>query len=235
MCYTHYTLSSYPPSLIAVSSILTTLRPVLETVVTRDTPSPSSSSSCSSPSSLAGKSDEPLENVIEAVEKLTLVERSLVLKCMEKLESLMHASLPPSPSPSDEDGSPLSKSVVERSASYPQLALRSLFPETEIIDSQPSNLSGLSTGLSWVHLDVYSIVTNSLNVSLTYFWCTTGCCLQTPTMINYKIKLWTVLYKILQIHLIMRIKFSRAELVQPKLVFLKGSRPKFTLWRVKYI
>ena len=42
------------------------------------------------------------------MERLSLAERSLVLECMEKLEELMRASLPPSPSPSPEGLIPVS-------------------------------------------------------------------------------------------------------------------------------
>merc|ERR1712117_828610 len=64
LCYSHFSLASFPPSLIAVSSILTTLRPTIESSVSlvttlRDTPSPSSSSSCHS-SPLVTNTDSPL-------------------------------------------------------------------------------------------------------------------------------------------------------------------------------
>ena len=114
MCYSQPSLALYPPSLIAAASVITTLRPVLDRVphAHRDTPSPSS---CSSPSSESTHSSptgstsrearittDPIDQVIDAVERLTLAERSLVMECMEKLEELMRASLPPSPSPSPE-------------------------------------------------------------------------------------------------------------------------------------
>merc|ERR1711997_776205 len=64
LCYSHFSLASFPPSLIAVSSILTTLRPTIESSLVpllRETPSPSSSHS----SPLAkSDSDSPLERVI---------------------------------------------------------------------------------------------------------------------------------------------------------------------------
>lgn len=106
LCYSHLGLSSYPPSLIAVASIMTTLRPSLEhcaIIPPCDTPSPSSSSSGSANSSPAGlgKYDEPLDKVIEALQKITLVEKHSVISCMDELEQLMQASLPPSPVPSD--------------------------------------------------------------------------------------------------------------------------------------
>ena len=115
MCYSQPSLALYPPSLIAAASVITTLRPVLDRAphAHRDTPSPSS---CSSPSSESTHSSpttsstsrearikDPIDQVIEAVERLSLAERSLVMECMEKLEELMRASLPPSPSPSPDD------------------------------------------------------------------------------------------------------------------------------------
>merc|ERR1719297_162155 len=51
LCYSHFGLATFPPSLIAVSSIMTTLRPTIEASlipIIRDTPSPSSSSSSGS-------------------------------------------------------------------------------------------------------------------------------------------------------------------------------------------
>merc|ERR1719336_3373435 len=99
LCYSHFSLASFPPSLIAVSSIMTTLRPAIESSpvpILRDTPSPSSSSSSSSPSChtspLLTKTDSSLERVIEAVQKVTLSDKASVLTCMEKLEEIMQAS-----------------------------------------------------------------------------------------------------------------------------------------------
>merc|ERR1711953_1380445 len=134
LCYSHFSLASFPPSLIAVSSIMTTLRPAIESSlvpILRDTPSPSSSSSSSSchTSPLLGKTDSPLERVIEAVQKMTMSEKASVLNCMEKLEEIMRASLPPSPAQSEEEH--------EHPASSSSLVTRALFPE----DSQPSQCS----------------------------------------------------------------------------------------------
>jgi len=134
LCYSHFSLASYPPSLIAVSSIMTTLRPTIESslVPLRDTPSPSSSSSSSSchSSPLAkSDSDSPLERVISALQKMTMSETASVLTLMEKLEEIMRASLPPSPAQSEEEH--------EHPASSSSLVTRALFPE----DSQPSQCS----------------------------------------------------------------------------------------------
>merc|ERR1711988_1636795 len=133
LCYSHFSLASFPPSLIAVSSIMTTLRPAIESSpvpILRDTPSPSSSSS-SSPSChtspLLTKTDSSLERVIEAVQKVTLSDKASVLTCMEKLEEIMQASLPPSPAVSDEEKSPLS--THQSLASSSPLAPRTLFNE----------------------------------------------------------------------------------------------------------
>lgn len=106
LCYSHIGLSSYPPSLIAVASIMTTLRPSLAShslIPPCETPSPSSSSSGSTQSSPSGigKVEEPLDKVIEALQKVTLVEKHSVVTCMDELEQLMQASLPPSPVQSD--------------------------------------------------------------------------------------------------------------------------------------
>jgi len=134
LCYSHFSLASYPPSLIAVSSIMTTLRPTIESSlvpILRDTPSPSSSSSSSCHSSPLAKSDSdsPLERVISALQKMTMSETASVLTLMEKLEEIMRASLPPSPAQSEEEH--------EHPASSSSLVTRALFPE----DSQPSQCS----------------------------------------------------------------------------------------------
>ena len=133
LCYSHFSLASFPPSRIALSSIMTTLRPAIESSpvpILRDTPSPSSSSS-SSPSChtspLLTKTDSSLERVIEAVQKVTLSDKASVLTCMEKLEEIMQASLPPSPAVSDEEKSPLS--THQSLASSSPLAPRTLFNE----------------------------------------------------------------------------------------------------------
>ena len=135
LCYSHFGLATYPPSLIAVSSIMTTLRPTLESslIPVRDTPSPSSTSSGSTHSSpTTAKSDDPLDKVIEAVQKMTLVEKQSVMSCMEKLEEIMRASLPPSPSVSDDEKSPISSySSMSRVLSSSPLTSRSLFTDPE--------------------------------------------------------------------------------------------------------
>jgi len=135
LCYSHFGLATYPPSLIAVSSILTTLRPTLELslIPIRDTPSPSSTSSGSTHSSpSSAKSDDPLEKVIEAVQKMTLVEKQSVMSCMEKLEELMRASLPPSPGVSDDENSPISSySSMSRVLSSSPFTSRSLFTDSD--------------------------------------------------------------------------------------------------------
>merc|ERR1712038_74522 len=135
LCYSHFSLASFPPSLIAVSSIMTTLRPSIESSLSlvpslRETPSPSSSSCHSSP--LASKSSDPLDNIIEAVQKITLVEKKSVMSCMEKLEEIMRASLPPSPSLSDDEKSPISSyPSVSRVLSSSPLTSRTLFADPE--------------------------------------------------------------------------------------------------------
>merc|ERR1711994_737606 len=80
LCYSHFSLASFPPSLLASSAIMTTLRPSIESSLSlvpslRETPSPSSSSSCHS-SPLASNTDSPLERVIQAVQKMTMSEKS---------------------------------------------------------------------------------------------------------------------------------------------------------------
>merc|ERR1711990_875130 len=115
-----------PPSLIAVSSIMTTLRPTIESSlvpILRDTPSPSSSSSsssCHSSPLVKSDSDSPLERVISALQKMTMSETASVLTVMEKLEEIMRASLPPSPAQSEEEHPASSSSSI---------APRALFPE----------------------------------------------------------------------------------------------------------
>merc|ERR1712117_513828 len=133
LCYSHFSLASFSPSLIAVSSILTTLRPTVESslIPPRDTPSPSSTSSGSTHSSPASaKSSDPLDKVIEALQKITLVEKQSVMSCMEKLEEIMQASLPPSPSVSDDEKSPISSyPSVSRVLSSSPLTSRTLFAD----------------------------------------------------------------------------------------------------------
>jgi len=135
LCYSHSSLASYSPSLIAVSSILTTLRPTVESSLlpVRDTPSPSSTSSGSTTSSpTSGKRSDPLESIIEAVQKITLVEKQSVLSCMEKLEEIMRASLPPSPGVSDDEKSPVSSySSVSRVLSSSPITSRTLFTDPD--------------------------------------------------------------------------------------------------------
>jgi len=116
LCYSHFVLATYPASLIAVSSIMTTLRPSIESslIPVRDTPSPSSSSSSSSthssPASGVKTESGPLDTVIDALQKVTLTDKHAVLQCMEKLEQIMQSSLAPSPAASDEERSPVSSS-----------------------------------------------------------------------------------------------------------------------------
>jgi len=135
LCYSHFSLATYSPSLIAVSSILTTLRPAVESslIPVRDTPSPSSTSSGSTHSSpAAATSTDPLDNIIEAVQKITLVEKKSVMSCMEKLEEIMRASLPPSPGVSDDEKSPISSyPSVSRILSSSPLTSRTLFADPE--------------------------------------------------------------------------------------------------------
>jgi len=139
LCYSHSGLSSWSASLIAVSSIMTTLRPSIESslIPVRDTPSPSSSSSSgsttSSPSSV--KHDSALDKVIDSLRKVTLTERSMVLECMETLEQLMQSSLPPSPAASDEESSPSLPPSSSLVSSSPLLlpAPRALFSDKSLL------------------------------------------------------------------------------------------------------
>jgi len=137
LCYSHFSLASYPPSLIAVSSIMTTLRPTIESSlipILRDTPSPSSSSSSSCHSSplVKSDSDSPLERVISALQKMTMSETASVLTVMEKLEEIMRASLPPSPAQSEEEDPPATSSPSSSS-----IAPRALFP----VEADPGQCS----------------------------------------------------------------------------------------------
>jgi len=121
LAYSHPSLAALPPSLLAASAILTALRPALETGgamlgAPRDTPSPSSSSSCSSTSPMAktshsplassSTSAEPLAPLLKAMERITGAQRSEVVSAMEQLEEVMAASLPPSPEISEDEASP---------------------------------------------------------------------------------------------------------------------------------
>jgi len=143
LCYSHFGISTFAPSLIAVSSIMTSLRPKIESALipVRDTPSPSSSSSSGSVHSSpeAPKVPEiasPLDKVIESLQKVTLTEKRAVLQCMQQLEQIMQSSLqsPPSPAASDEERSPLSSSTKILSSS--PIAPRILFSDAEKLLSQ---------------------------------------------------------------------------------------------------
>ena len=94
LAYSHPSIAALPPSLIAASAILTALRPALETGgamlgAPRDTPSPSSSSSCSSTSPItktshslldsSSTSAEPLTPLLKAMEKITGAQRTEVM------------------------------------------------------------------------------------------------------------------------------------------------------------
>lgn len=145
LCYSHFGLASWSASLIAVSSVMTSLRPNIEAAmmpVVRDTPSPSSSSSVgsnhSSPTTSV-KEDTALDKVIDSLRKVTLTDKSLVLECMETLERMMQSSLPPTPAASDSEQEPSpvlhpssSSSILSSSPILP--APRSLFK-----DSSPSH------------------------------------------------------------------------------------------------
>lgn len=143
LCYSRACLACLSPSLIAASSILTTLRPGLETggcllSAPRDTPSPSSSSSSShsSPPTHPHTSD-PLHPLLQAMEKITTAERRDMLGCMQQLESIMQSSLPPSPDISEDESSP---SHQPSSSSSPISSSRRLFPSSTHIDSTPTKL-----------------------------------------------------------------------------------------------
>ena len=145
LAYSQPSLASLPPSLLATSSILTTLRPGLETgallSAPRDTPSPSSSSSSCSHSPL-GPSSDPLLPLLVALERITSVERREVLATMERLEALMQASLPPSPEGSEDEATTPPSSLLPSSSSSPlSSSSRRLFPST--IESTSSKLTDL--------------------------------------------------------------------------------------------
>ena len=144
-------LFSLPPSLLAVSSIMTALRPALEAAVsvTRDTPSPSSGSGHSSAHSSPSAPPPPpapaspalgsVDLVLGAMGRLAVADRAEVMEVVARLEQLMQASLPPSPAQSDEERSPAggqdqppAASASRLLASSP-LAPRTLFTDPEAI------------------------------------------------------------------------------------------------------
>lgn len=92
MCSAHHTFSPMAPSLVAAACVLTTLRPLLE-APTQDTPSPSS---CSSAGSTTSRMPD-IETVLDAVENITLLNKEVVKDCMDRIDLLMRADLPPSP------------------------------------------------------------------------------------------------------------------------------------------
>ena len=95
--------------------------------------------------------------VVQAVEKLALVQRSLVHECMAQLEELMAATLPLPPSPassSEEDKDEVTSSAAGprlkgRSSSFPQLTpagRRTLFGGGEEAGQLTSGTSDLHLG-----------------------------------------------------------------------------------------
>ena len=146
LCSAHGSFSSLNPSLVAAASVLTTIRPFLEANRRLDpdteaaaSPLSSGSSSVSSP----GGSIDYLEDVLDAVEKYTMIDKvrcsfvtnlkstnmqsmlaslqDYVREVMDRIEMLMRASLPPSPVPSpraesgDEEERKSTKGDEERS------------------------------------------------------------------------------------------------------------------------
>jgi len=119
MCSAQDVFSSFSPSLIAAACVMTTLRPLLmedssednisstpssSVQLIRNTPSPSSCSSNSSTpiKSKTSKSSKipDVNQVLDIVQNFTLADKECVRKCMDQIEILMHASLPPSPTSS---------------------------------------------------------------------------------------------------------------------------------------
>jgi len=165
LAYSHPSIAALPPSLIAASAILTALRPALETGgamlgAPRDTPSPSSSSSCSSTSPItktshslldsSSTSAEPLTPLLKAMEKITGAQRTEVIGAMEQLEEVMVASLPPSPEISEDETSPRASQTTSspkvRSEENPLSSSRRLFskespPPSFSAEQSPSKLN----------------------------------------------------------------------------------------------
>jgi len=129
LCSAHGSFSSLNPSLVAAASVLTTIRPFLEAhrrladpveaEAAAASPLSSGSSSVSSP---GGGSIDYLEDVLDAVEKYTMIDKDYVREVMDRIEMLMRASLPPSPVPtsprsesSDDEESRSTKGTEERS------------------------------------------------------------------------------------------------------------------------
>jgi len=119
-CHTHYTLARLPPPVLAAVAILAAIRPMLQMPpppnLILDTPPPSStSSSChSSPeispikqrrsprcrSSSSSSAITEMDRLISKVQKITLVDRSLLTHSLKQLEDSLHTPLPHSPPPS---------------------------------------------------------------------------------------------------------------------------------------
>lgn len=153
LSYSHPALATTAPSLLATSAVLTALRPALETggallLAPRDTPSPSSCSSSSSHSPLQPpSSSDPLLPLLQTMERMVGVERREVAATMELLETVMVASLPPSPRDSGDEASPslhpLPSSSLLSSSPLPSSSRR-LFPSSPE-QASPSKL--LDSGL----------------------------------------------------------------------------------------
>lgn len=94
MCSAHYCFSGLAPSLVATAAVLTTLRPIIDKEQPGD-----------------------MTAVLEALEKATQLDRELVLDTMDRIETMMHASLPPSPT-TEQDKSEGEEEVDEGEESF---------------------------------------------------------------------------------------------------------------------
>ena len=144
LAYSDPSLASLSPSLLALASILTSLRPRLESSsdlqLLRDTPSPSSTSSLDSPCSSKVIPSSPLDRVMSILGRVTVADKSMVLDTVYRLETLMEDALPPSPAVSDEDRSPPAPPSSRIISSSP-LTSRKLFKESINKQSDSGNNS----------------------------------------------------------------------------------------------
>ena len=126
LAYSHQSLAGLPPSLLALASILTSLRPGLESsdlLLVRDTPSPQ-------PQPRPQPGLPPLERVLSCLGRVTTSERPLVLETVASLETLMAASLPPSPASSDHSPASSSARLLPSLSSSP-ITSRKLFQDPD--------------------------------------------------------------------------------------------------------
>ena len=125
----HHEMSAFSPAVTAAAAVLLTIRPELETPATTSitsSPQASTTSTTTPPfkvlespiASVGGQNVETgvkspdvvklsdMERVTRSLQKLTLVEKSVLMKCLETLETVTSSSSPLSEAVSSQSNSP---------------------------------------------------------------------------------------------------------------------------------